>query len=249
LIGCWLASELEGIDFVENSKISSFCTNLPQLGRRHNLGINIPKPRRQHAAFPRHLELADSALAATIPNMRQVLKLHPDSLCSAATHIEVDVARPRASSLVMRYFVMGKISDLHMPPVTASARTDELWQQTCFEAFVRISPGTGYYEFNFAPSTQWAAYWFSGYRTGMRVAAEISAPQIEMQSSRECYTLQASLELDRLSSLPRDAEWRLGLSALIEERSGRKSYWALAHPPGKADFHHPDCFVYELSPA
>jgi hypothetical protein len=181
--------------------------------------------------------------------MRQALKLHPDSLCSAATHIEADVALSRAGSLILRYFVAGKISDLHMPPVTAGSRTDGLWQHTCFEAFVRTSLGAGYYEFNFAPSTQWAAYWFSGYRTGMRVATEISAPHIEVQSSRECYRLQASLELDRLSDLRLDAGWRLGLSALIEETSGRKSYWALAHPPGKADFHHPDCFAYELHPA
>jgi hypothetical protein len=59
--------------------------------------------------------------------------------------------------------------------------------------------------------------------------------------------LQASLELDRLSGSPRDSSWRLGLSALIEDASGRKSYWALAHPPGKPDFHHADCFAYELS--
>jgi hypothetical protein len=36
----------------------------------------------------------------------------------------------------------------------------------------------------------------------------------------------------------------LGLSAVLEEQDGTKSYWALAHPPGgKPDFHHPDCFV------
>ena len=43
--------------------------------------------------------------------------------------------------------------------------------------------------------------------------------------------------------------WRLGLSAVIEDTNGHKSYWALAHPPGKPDFHHADCFAYELSPA
>ena len=112
---------------------------------------------------------------------------------------------------------------------------------------MRASPGGGYYEFNFAPSTQWAAYRFSSYRTGMSVATEISAPRIEVQSSPERYTLQAFLEWDRLPGLPPDAAWRLGLSALIEETSGRRSYWALAHPPGKADFHHSDCFAYELS--
>jgi hypothetical protein len=182
--------------------------------------------------------------------MRQALKLHPRSFCPAVTRIEVEVALPPAgSSLVLRYFITGKISDLRIPPETAAARTDDLWLHMCFEAFVRTAPEAGYYEFNFAPSTQWAAYWFSGYRTGMCIAAEVSAPRIETQSSRECYVLQASVELDRLSRSRRDAKWRLGLSAVIEETSGRKSYWALAHPPGKPDFHHSDCFAYELSAA
>ena len=46
-----------------------------------------------------------------------------------------------------------------------------------------------------------------------------------------------------------NASWRLGLSAVIEDTSGGKSYWALAHPPGKPDFHHADCFALELPPA
>ena len=181
--------------------------------------------------------------------MRQLLSLHPHSRCLAAAQIEVAIARPRADSLMLSYTVTGKMSDIRIPPVTAAARSDELWRHTCFEAFVRASSGTEYYEFNFAPSTQWAAYRFTSYRTGMCVAAEITAIQIEAQSGPDCYTLQASLELDRLSGLPRSTLWRLGLSALIEDTSGRKSYWALAHPPGKPDFHHTDCFGHEFSPS
>ena len=181
--------------------------------------------------------------------MRQALRLHPDSLCFAATQIEADVARPHAGSLVFSYFVTGKIGDLRIPPVVSPARTDELWRHTCFEAFVGTAANAAYYEFNFGPSTQWAAYRFSGYRSGMRVATEISAPRIDVQSSPECYTLQAALALDGLSGLPRDAPWRLGLSAVIEETSGNRSYWALANPPGKPDFHHSDCFAHEFFPA
>jgi hypothetical protein len=33
--------------------------------------------------------------------MRQALKVHPDSLCSAVTHIEVEIMRPCAGSLVL----------------------------------------------------------------------------------------------------------------------------------------------------
>jgi hypothetical protein len=169
------------------------------------------------------------------------LRLHPDSVCAAATHVDVDVARPRAGSLVLRYVVTGTISDLQLPPVTSAARADELWRHTCFEAFLRPLPGAGYYEFNFAPSTQWAAYRFDGYRAGMRLAAEIAAPRIEVQAEAERYTLRASVELAAAGGAG-----RLGLAAVIEDVSGDKSYWALAHPLGKPDFHHADCFVLEF---
>jgi hypothetical protein len=76
----------------------------------------------------------------------------------------------------------------------------------------------------------------------MRVATEIAAPRIEVRSDKVTYTLQAALELDGLSS-----PLHLGLSAVLEETNGHKSYWALAHPPGKPDFHHADCFALELS--
>jgi hypothetical protein len=41
---------------------------------------------------------------------------------------------------------------------------------------------------------------------------------------------------------------QVGISAVIEEVGGTKSYWALAHPPGKPDFHHPTCFAATLPP-
>ena len=180
--------------------------------------------------------------------MRQALRLHPDSPSLAATHIDVDVARPRTSRLVLTYVMTGRIGDIRMPPVGTPVRGDELWRHTCFEAFVRATPGEAYYEFNFAPSTQWAAYRFEGYRSGMRVATEIGAPTIDVQAHHDRYALQASLDLDLLPGLRRNASWRLGLSALIEDARGRMSYWALAHPPGQPDFHHADCFAHESSP-
>ena len=72
---------------------------------------------------------------------------------------------------------------------------------------------------------------------------------IEVQSGPDCCTLQAALDLDGLPGLASDTEWRLGLSALIEDMNGAWSYWALAHPPGKPDFHHAACFAHRLAPA
>jgi hypothetical protein len=102
----------------------------------------------------------------------------------------------------------------------------------------------GYLEFNFSPSTEWAAYKFCGYREGME-DLEIEAPNVRVQQGRYAFELAARI------SLPIDIRaTHIGLSAVVEELDGTKSYWALRHPPGdKPDFHHPDCFALELPPA
>jgi hypothetical protein len=178
--------------------------------------------------------------------MRQMLKLHPDSRREAVTSIAAEVARPHAALLVLRYIVTGSVSGLRLPAPTAPARADELWRHTCFEAFVGAPDRDGYLEFNLAPSSQWAAYRFTGYRQGMAPLRGFDAPGVEMKSTDEGFELRAALDLARVADLPANAPWRLGLSAVIEAADGAISYWALAHPPGRADFHHRDCLAAEL---
>jgi hypothetical protein len=181
--------------------------------------------------------------------MRQDLRLHPDSQCDAVTRIEVEVARPNPGLLTLAYTVTGAIADLYLPPAAPPGRVDELWRRTCFEAFVRPAPGAAYFEFNFAPSSQWAAYGFTNYRAGMSAPGEIGPPAIEARATDDRFELRVRLDLDRLPGLPRDPAWGLALAAVIEETNGRKSYWALTHPPGKPDFHHTDGFAHELQRA
>jgi hypothetical protein len=178
--------------------------------------------------------------------MRQALRIHPGSTCAAAAGIDVDVERPRAGLLRLGYEVSGAVGDLFLPEKTAPVRSVELWRRTCFEAFVGAGPGGAYVELNFAPSTQWAAYGFSGYRAEMRIAREIDQPAIEVRRTSERFDLRVSIDLGPVADLPGDADWRIGLAAVIEETNGGKSYWALAHPPGAPDFHHAHGFAYEL---
>ena len=176
--------------------------------------------------------------------MRRPLKLHRHSVCAAVAGVEVEITRPASGSLVLSYAVTGTIGDLLMPQTAAPTRADELWRHTCFEAFVKDAAGEAYFEFNFAPSTQWAVYRFDQYRSGMRPAAGIEPPQIVVQSSPDRYTLRATLSLPDLRG---GRSLRLGLASVIEEKNGNKSLWALAHPPGQPDFHQADGFALELS--
>jgi len=161
---------------------------------------------------------------------------HPDFPCQSVSRIEVEIARTGAA-LTLTYIVSGRIRDLALPSVAAPARADGLWRHTCFEAFVRPEPGEGYTEYNLAPSTQWAAYGFTGYRESMAPAD--ATPRIEVHASDSALTLIALLE-------PPPGPCRVALSAVIEETGDAKSYWALAHPPGRPDFHHAAGFILTL---
>ncbi len=174
--------------------------------------------------------------------MRQTLIPHSDSPCPAVTGIDVEIVRS-CGALTLAYAVIGAVADLSLPPAAAPARTDELWRTTCFEAFVRPAPGEAYFEFNFAPSTEWAAYAFDATRAGMRPAIQIPPPVIEVHTTSNRFELRATLDLAALPAAP----WAIGLSAVIEDRRGAKSYWALAHPAAKPDFHHPDAFALILT--
>jgi hypothetical protein len=179
--------------------------------------------------------------------MRHALTPHPDSDCDAAIRVEVDVVRSRNRNLLLQYHLTGA-NNVAMPAFGHFTRADGLWQHTCFEAFLTAVPGGDYCEFNFAPSTQWAAYRFDGYRNGMRAAEDIAKPSMTIKRESDLLKLRTDLCLDGLPALPKEATWHLGLSAVIEETNGRKSFWALAHPPGKPDFHHSDCFALALPP-
>jgi len=177
--------------------------------------------------------------------MRHTLECHPDSRCLAAIRIDVEADR-RGSVLSLHFSLIGDNSGLLIPdPETPSFRGG-LWKHSCFEGFIRPDQGDGYCELNLSPSGEWAAYAFDNYRDGMQSVDPLPALAISVARSDSLIELEAQMELNVVKALPADRSWRLGLSAVVEDVHGNKSYWALAHPQGAPDFHHRDCFALEL---
>ena len=127
-----------------------------------------------------------------------------------------------------------------IPDAEEPSRTDELWRSTCFEAFLREAGAEAYQEWNFAPSGQWAAYAFTTYRRDMSELDVGSPPYIRMEDNLTWWGLGATIAVEA------GKNWELGLSVVLEEQDGTKSYWALAHAPDKPDFHLGDCFAAKL---
>jgi len=130
------------------------------------------------------------------------------------------------------------------PTFAGKGRADGLWKTTCFEAFLRPEGGDAYVELNLSPSERWAAYDFASYRAGMAERPFPHEPVCTLREGQRLAIFDAAIPLAGLPAQPCD----LGLCAVIEEAGGRISYWALAHPEGKPDFHDPACFAHPLGP-
>jgi hypothetical protein len=169
---------------------------------------------------------------------------HGSSAGDATKSVHVGAARGADGDLSLHFVAAGDLDRVAIPPPTAPERADGLWEHTCFEAFVGFSDAA-YIELNFSPSKAWAAYRFAGYREGM-MPVEDAWVEVRPTPSPKLLHLVANARLPRIL-LPRE-DWVVGLSAVIEERSGAKGFWALEHPVGEPDFHHRDCFALKLSP-
>ena len=204
---------------------------------------------------------------------------HPDTPPRTVSQVSFTYIWRSAGRWSFDFQVGAPPASLLLPAAAEPERTDGLWEHSCFELFLLDPESGAYLEFNLSPSGQWAAYRFDAYREGRRdldvarpriltpdraqfalsMAAHLRGIGLDEDSIRIMLEMEMSLPEARsqfaLNALLEDPDlggdtgWRAGVSAVIEETDGTKSYWALAHPPGPPDFHHPDCFLLELSPA
>lgn len=163
---------------------------------------------------------------------------HPDTSPATDLGVAADAIR-NGNILRLNYTIRDPEHAVLQPAPSNGQRRDNLWQTTCFEAFIRAAGAIGYHEFNFSPSGDWASYSFDAHRAGMRDAP--GQPVIERTPEGMNVTLDLSAYPDLTGT-----DWHVGLTTVIEEKDGTKSYWALKHPTSAPDFHDAACFILEL---
>jgi hypothetical protein len=182
-------------------------------------------------------------LSRAIPLVR-----HPDSARGAVNRIEAALAWYEDGTLAVQYRLSGDLMMVAIPPPKPAQRADGLWKHTSFEAFVMVGGGPAYYEFNFAPSTEWAVYAFIDYRKPAPRSQPGPGflPGIVTDTEDAIFRLTATVPLHRLPSMKLDGPLHVGLSAVIEDRDGALAYWAVKHRAGAPDFHCADGFAVEI---
>jgi hypothetical protein len=141
----------------------------------------------------------------------------------------------RESAITLSFVLAGDLDALAIPaPDPVPVRAENLWQATCFEMFWTEEGKENYWELNLAPTGNWNAYAFSAYRQGMRREERIPCPSFDARRRPE-FILSTKLDLSGLHH--GRAPLRVGLCAVLKEKSNRLTCWALAHPEKKPDFH------------
>jgi len=150
----------------------------------------------------------------------------------------------RGSVLYLGYDLLGLTEALAIPaPAAVPARRDGLWKETCFELFLGLEKSYRYWEFNFSPAGHWNVFSFETYRQGMREEQAFASLPFFVHIHPEALNLSVELDLDKI--ILRDQALKVGISAVLRSVEGDCTYWALAHPNTKPDFHRKDGFIIE----
>lgn len=154
--------------------------------------------------------------------------------------LEADVTR-NGETLKLVYQIADTKNLLNLPASfeangSATPRVDGLWNDTCFEMFLRPAGKKSYYEFNFSLKPAWNEYFFESYRLPQppKQCQDIFLKKIQWNGQL--------LEVE-LHGLNPDEKFEISLTAVLKEKSGPIHYMALKHAGREPDFHHIDSFI------
>jgi hypothetical protein len=175
-----------------------------------------------------------------------MLVAHPRTPGAAVYGIGAEVRFIKPAVLFCDYTLHADMAQVRLPEARGGSPVDGLWQHTCFELFVGLPQAEPYYEFNFSPAGDWAAYRFAAYRESTGAARVAPPPNLQVYRNAERLELSATVSVGALAELAEAPVLRVALTAVVEDSAGELSYWSLRHAAGKPDFHHADGFVVEL---
>jgi hypothetical protein len=171
-----------------------------------------------------------------------VLLPHPDSCAPEMAAVEV-TGDLEDAGLRLDYSLRGNRAAFLFPAPGQQLDIARLWAHSCCEVFLASAGHRAYREYNFSPSGQWAVFDFSDTRQPAALPPPaLPAPAASWQYAPAALNLRLHLPLAALPAAP----LQLALAVVLEGADGRLAYWALRHPPGAPDFHHPDQFALRL---
>ena len=137
-------------------------------------------------------------------------------------------------------WIISDYSSLIIPKIKTPQRSLNLWETTCFEAFI-LDPQTQiYYELNISPSSEWNLFVFDWIR-GPLLEAPLKTPLIP-QITKTKNQLRIDIHLPSIRPKP----MKVGISAVTQGINHTLDYWALIHCKSNPDFHTLESFILQV---
>lgn len=172
------------------------------------------------------------------------LQPFPSNTAPPLIEITGNISRP-SNSLTICYVLAGDLGELVVSDFSdTQIRKSGLWEQTCFEFFLAAKNSKQYWEFNLSPSGHWNVYRFADYRQGMEEETAFVSLPFKIRYRPDSVLLELEVRLDKI--VRADQCLGVGISAVIEQTGGAKTYWALTHCCPRADFHCRESFIFTL---
>jgi hypothetical protein len=135
-------------------------------------------------------------------------------------------------------------------------RIKGLWEKTCFELFIKNQKGQ-YLEFNFSPLFEWNCFYFEAPGAALKEWEMMQKPETDILLSLDHFLHYTVIKKeyfppgffdreDRKDKTDGANELHAGITAVIKDKKGQLSYWALAHADKRPNFHHFDSFKYKF---
>ena len=175
------------------------------------------------------------------------LNRHGESMHGVFSSISAQVERIGDSISIVYFFGFTKNTS-QFDRVPQIRLGEALWNRTCFELFLQPATLQEYYEWNFAPDGAWSAYRLADYRSNISTDPDVQLTAATNRCGPSGGELHRTMQLAPGHRLLAVEPCQLAISAVDCECSRPAVYWALAHPPGQPDFHHPTCFTATLPP-
>ena len=186
---------------------------------------------------------ARSSSAYFLATLFFVNTLHPFS--NENSNFKINGNADLTNSILQFDFILkDDFQQFSQPQVSRTWSNDQidrqlgLWNHTCFEAFLKPVGTDKYYEFNFSLKPAWMAFLFESYRFPQ---PPMVTNDFHMQSMN--WDLATGTLTVQLLNTTQYNKFNIGLTAILEEKSGIKHYYALAHMGTKPDFHLSESFT------
>lgn len=150
------------------------------------------------------------------------------------------VLKKRGPRLFLEYKIRDPFNKVQISNHSKDVRKEGLWNETCFEFFIK-QPSTGeYLEFHFAPqSGAWNVIHFNSYRK--RSVEQFPWKNFKGLPNRRGF----EIDLNMIEQILGPGPYQCGMTTVIKTQN-EISYFALQHSDVMANFHHPASFIETL---